>query len=68
VSRPRVIIKANPKRNSQAELVKALSEQTTAINQLVGMVVALIAHIEDEQVGEQVSEQVRRYMDGTPKG
>ena len=64
MSKPRVIIKANPKRNSQAALIEAMDRQTKAINQLVGMVGALLAERE-----EQAEEQpVARYMDGTPKG
>lgn len=53
-------------RDSQSELVEAVKAQTEAIDKLVGIVAALLAHIEGEQeVGED--RPAATYMDGTPK-
>lgn len=51
---------------SSPDLVEAVKAQTEAIDKLVGIVAALLAHIEGEQ-GSGEDRPEATYMDGTPK-
>lgn len=50
---------------SDPDLVEAVKAQTEAVGKLVGIVAALLAHIEGEVAAEE--RPAARYMDGSRK-
>lgn len=53
-------------KENDTALVEAVKEQTKSIGKLVGIVAALLAHIEGEQDSGE-DRPAATYMDGTPK-